>query len=72
MSQFHTSIATRKLPGDSTTRSITLHLQSIDTPSQGSDTGSAAGQTPTLKNTNFDFGHIQPTVMLVFHLSPDF
>lgn len=56
MSQLHTSITTRKLPGDGTTRSVAFHLQGIDTPSERSYTSGTTGQAAALKNANFDFG----------------
>lgn len=63
MSQFGARILAGELPGDGTTRSIALDLQSIDAPSQGSQTISATGQAAALENANLDFSHIQPTAM---------
>src|SRR5260370_33069056 len=63
MSKFGTRILTSKLPRDRAVRTIALHLQGIDAPSQGAQTIHPTRQATALKNADLDFGHIQPTAV---------
>jgi hypothetical protein len=58
-----TSVVGGKAPRDGTALDIALRLESGDTLAQDLHSLQATRQTATCKNTDLDFGHIEPTAM---------